>query len=661
MTLPSATRALLLAAAVDEGGIVDEVVSAARILTHGGFSFEEALEAAVEAGLVELDGISVRFCHPLMRSALYQAAGGVRSRAAHAALAAVLTAQPDRAIWHRAAALFGRDEQVASDLAGAASRALNRGASVAAVMELERAARLSEDPVRQGEWLLQAIGWAVDLDHDLARRLLHTVESLDLTPRQCEELVWLRETILEEGREWTGASGVRPFVKMAERACLDGNITRATEYLWQIARRCFWSTPDGEARRLVAAAADRLPVPDPDPRLIATLACAATIESGASILARLSRLPPDEADPAVAWLHGSAATAVGAFGQAAKLLNAAIDPLRSKGRLRTVVQVLVCQTLATRYTGEWQVAMQAAEEAAWLARETAQPLWMAAAHAVGAAVDGLRGDTSRAEARAAEAERVLRAASPNPMLAFVQLARGAAALSNSRYSEAFEHLWRVFDPADSAYHPVVRCWAAADLVEAAIHSGHHEQARAVMRELESLAARSPFPVLLAGLRYARPLLAQDDEAEALFQSGLGADLTDLVLTRERLQLAYGTWLRRHRRVVESRASLHAARDALDALGAVPWAERARQELRASGEPGHREPGAWERLTPQEQQIALMAADGLSNREIGQRLSLSHRTVGFHLYRIFPKLGIASRAELATMSSAGDSTAQHAGG
>jgi DNA-binding CsgD family transcriptional regulator len=141
-------------------------------------------------------------------------------------------------------------------------------------------------------------------------------------------------------------------------------------------------------------------------------------------------------------------------------------------------------------------------------------------------------------------------------------------------------------------------------------------------------------------------LARDDEAEALFLAGLEADLTDLVLIRERLQLAYGAWLRRHRRIIESRTWLRTARDALDALGAIPWAERARRELRASGETSHRhEPGARDRLTPQELQIALMAAEGLSNREIGQRLYLSHRTVEFHLYRMFPKLDIASRQEL----------------
>ena len=119
--------------------------------------------------------------------------------------------------------------------------------------------------------------------------------------------------------------------------------------------------------------------------------------------------------------------------------------------------------------------------------------------------------------------------------------------------------------------------------------------------------------------------------------------------RARLLLAYGAWLRRQRRVAESRAPLRAAREVFDALGAVPWGERARQELRAAGEASHhRTPRAWDRLSPQELQIARLAADGLSNREIGQQLYLSHRTVSSHLYRVFPKLGISSRSQLRTV-------------
>jgi len=147
------------------------------------------------------------------------------------------------------------------------------------------------------------------------------------------------------------------------------------------------------------------------------------------------------------------------------------------------------------------------------------------------------------------------------------------------------------------------------------------------------------------------MLATGD-AQALFDTALDTGLTAWPLHRARLQLAYGMWLRRRQRAGDSRAPLRAARDTFDALGADAWAERARRELRAAGERnGRPAPRVLDLLAPQELQIARLAAEGLSNREIGQQLYLSHRTVRNHLYRIFPKLGITSRTELAAVVGA----------
>ncbi len=151
-----------------------------------------------------------------------------------------------------------------------------------------------------------------------------------------------------------------------------------------------------------------------------------------------------------------------------------------------------------------------------------------------------------------------------------------------------------------------------------------------------------------GLRHARALLAEGSEATAdRFAEAFAADLGRWPFQRARLQLAQGQWLRRERRIAESRAPLRAAREAFDALGCSAWGDQARRELRASGESSRRraDPSARDELTAQELQIAQLAVEGLSNREIGQRLFVSHRTVGTHLYRIFPKLGITRRSEL----------------
>jgi len=166
--------------------------------------------------------------------------------------------------------------------------------------------------------------------------------------------------------------------------------------------------------------------------------------------------------------------------------------------------------------------------------------------------------------------------------------------------------------------------------------------------VEDAAGDSPGSWIALGLGHARALLAEDSEAEERFEEALHADLARWPFQRARTQLAYGQWLRRQRRVAESRDPLRAARDAFDALGCQAWGDQARRELRASGESSRRRvPEARDQLTAQELQIAQLAAEGLSNREIGQKLFVSPRTVSTHLYRIYPKLAISARSELAS--------------
>jgi ATP/maltotriose-dependent transcriptional regulator MalT len=264
----------------------------------------------------------------------------------------------------------------------------------------------------------------------------------------------------------------------------------------------------------------------------------------------------------------------------------------------------------------------------------------------------LRGDQDAAEARVAEVEQVVLPLGVSALLANVQLVRGVTTLTGGRYADAYAHLRRMFDPADAAFHPIERFDGIAYFVDAAVHSGNREEARALLQDVEAAAAQTPSPAIHQRLRYARPVLAGDEDAEALFLEALRAEQTLWPFLRAGLQLAYGEWLRRQRRVAESRAPLRAARDAFDVLGVIPWGERARRELHAAGESSRRRtPTAREQLTPQELQIAQIAAEGLSNREIGQQLFLSPRTVSTHLYRIFPKLGISSRSELGRVLSA----------
>jgi DNA-binding CsgD family transcriptional regulator len=193
----------------------------------------------------------------------------------------------------------------------------------------------------------------------------------------------------------------------------------------------------------------------------------------------------------------------------------------------------------------------------------------------------------------------------------------------------------------------MRCWLIGDLAEAAANTGRHDHALARLAEVEAAVGKHPETWVALELRYARAILATDPEiAAARFGDALSADLARWPFDRARSLLAYGRWLRRERRVADSRNPLRAARDIFDTLGCAEWGDQARRELRASGESSRRRDlSLRDELTAQELQIAQLAAEGLSNREIGQKLFVSPRTVSTHLYRIYPKLGISARSQL----------------
>ena len=644
--LPAHTRTLLLVVATNDGDSLGEALQAGATIAGRDLTVAD-LTPAIDARLVDADGLTVRFRHPLVRSALYQAAPLAQRHVAHAALAAALSEQPDRQVWHRVACATRPDDRLAGDLEAAAERAQRRGAANVALAALERAARFTADPFRRGVRLLRLAELAGELGRtDIVADAIAATSGLDLVPAERARLAWLRE--LYDPHAWSGADRLDTFAAIAEQMLDAGLPEEAFKALLTVAVRVHWSNADDAVRQRILDAADRLPFPADHPARIAVLGLVDPETRGAealSVIARHAIAPGD--DPALLRLLGSAATGIGAFDLAPAFLVGAVEGLRRQGRLGLLAQAQVSMAWSAVHTGSMRVGLPAAEEAGRLSEETGQPRWQAVARLAHASLEGLRGDEQRAEELVAAAEATLIPMGANPLLALAALARGKTALAAGRHSEAFDVLRHVFDPHDSAYMPYVRPWGLADIVEAAVHSGHDGEARAIVAEMEPIALRSRMPQLTVALDFARPLLASEAEAEAAYLAGLRGDLAGWPLMRARLLLAYGAWLRRRRRIAESRAPLRAAGEAFEALAIATWAERARQELRASGEAVRRgTPDARDELTPQEAQIAEMAADGLTNREIGQRLYLSHRTVGSHLYRIFPKLGVVSRAELA---------------
>ena len=425
--------------------------------------------------------------------------------------------------------------------------------------------------------------------------------------------------------------------------------------LWTVALRCWWSNPDAETRSLITSAADHLAVPDDDPELLVVFALAAPEERGAFVVERLDRIVAEPLSPLLAHLLGIAATGVGDFAAAERFLNAAIAALRAEGSLGLLAQALVSLAWTAVLRGNWRVAALSADEAVRLGEETGQPRWVAVAKTAAATLAAYQGALDQAEELVTSAEREFVPSSANPMLALVQLARGVACRSAGRPDVAYEQLSRIYDPTDVAYHPHVRAWALVDLVDAAVHSNHRTEVRDHFDEQAQLFGRTRSPLLKVHLAVAGAFLATGARAEEHFRNAFDDDQVASPFARARLQLAHGAWLKRHRRAADARPGLRAALEVFNALGAAPWAERARRELRASGETSRRAPQSvgWLALSPQELQIAELAAEGLSNKEIARQLFLSHRTVGSHLYRIFPKLGVTKRSHLQkALSSAG---------
>ena len=640
--LPTATRTLLLVAAVNDGEELPVTLAAAARMAGRPITLDD-LTPALVARLVESDGRTARFRHPLMRTAIRQRSSLAQRHAVHAALADALVDEPDRRVWHRAAGCIGTDDEVATELEAVADRAQRRGAVATAVAALERAADLSTQPDRRSERLLRAAELAFELGgNQLVARLLDDAR-LDVPVQRQTQLTWIRDSF-DEGLT-NVAEGMRTLADAAERVAAEGNTDLAMKFLGGAALRGWWADQPASPGEHVAAVAERIDVDAGDPRLLFVLAFAAPLSRGAVVLGRLRRSAGGEARSAhECRLLGNAATAVGDFELASILLADSLADLRVQGRLGLLARALTLQSWSAAQIADLSLAGPVAAEAARLAYETSQPVVHATARATQALVAALCGED--VEHFALQAEQVARPVGANAVLAAVQIARGAAALGHGRHAAAWDHLRRLHDPVDPAHHGTIRAFALGDLAEAAVHSGHVADARALMVELEELGLRTPSPALHVGLRHARALLADDADADRRYEEARAGELRRWPFAQARVQLAHGAWLRRQRRVAESRPLLRSAAETFDALGTVPWGDRARQELRASGERSRRRTGAAQhQLTPQELQIVQLAAAGLTNREIGEQLYLSHRTVSSHLHRIFPKLGVTSRAML----------------
>jgi DNA-binding CsgD family transcriptional regulator len=642
--LPGETRFVLLAAALDGAAPLEEVLAAASALRDAPLTLA-AFDPAARAGLVELEPGALRFRHPLIRSAVRQGSPPAAVIAMYASLATVV-ADPERRLWHRANAAVDADEELAAALEAHAAAVRGRGAPNAAGAALERAAALSPDARRRAERLVRAAEVAYEVGMvEAAETMLAAAEELGLPPLEAARLAWLRQMI--SGEVWTEAGAAGVFVGIAREMVAGGDADAALGSLVPIAHRCWWTRTRTRTREYVVEAALEIGFSTADPRVLAVIAMAHPEATGPQVRAEIGRVRPREVDdPRAAMNLGIAAEKTGDIGAASTFLGRAVEGLREEGRLALLAQTLTHQAWTAIHAGDWPTAVRAAAEGAALARETQQPQYRVTGQMVGALAVAHQG--GEVEPLLAGPERaLLGGGGGGPLLAPAHLARGAAALGEGRGEDAVHHLWPVFDKASPAYHRFMRWSGLLDLVEGSRGGPEAGRIDDLLAELEEVERTSGAPFLGVVLQCARAAHADDEAAPALQAEALASEqVAAYPFLRARTQLTVGRRLRHERREADSRAPLREALDAFDRLGAARWSERAREELRATGERTRpRTPEARDQLTAQELRIAELAAQGLSNREIGARLFLSHRTVGSHLYRTFPKLGITTRAQL----------------
>ena len=649
--LPEETQRLLLIAAAEMSGTHVNVRAAAEALVIPFDRFEQA----ENAGLVTIRP-AIRFRHPLLRTAVYNAALPSERRQVHHALAeaAGRTGQLDQRAWHLGVAADRPDEETARELEIAAERALGRGGCAASAAFFTRAAELSPDPSDRVERALAA-----------AQR--HLVAGFRVRARD----------VLAEF-----ASDVDDPLQHARAKRLDGAIRYAT------------GETSGTVSTLLEATAALAPLDVPEARSAALQALAAARIAGefgtvgeseldVSRAARALVLPPGTA-PTVGdlLLDGDVALFLDGHAAAVPLLRHALAALeadrstsaemlwwlsigcwaagvladdealrriatraegdaRAHGAMVPLTNALMFLGLAELFDGELPAARRHLEERAELMEAIGRPSDVGPLVALAW--------TGAEESVRSEATRLVEYAQSighGWMLAFASYAISVLELGLGNYTQAFHVSSKYYEE-----NPFLRVAVFPNLVEAAVRCGERAAAEDAIADFASRVLIDPTPLALGLVACGRALLADDGDASRLYTEALDhLGSTAGELPSARVRLLYGEWLRRQNRRIEARTHLRAAHESFCLMGAIHFAERARQELAATGERVHRH-GRRTDLTSQESRIALLASTGSTNQEIANQLYLSASTVDYHLRKVYRKLNVESRRQLARALSA----------
>ncbi|WP_394619505.1 LuxR C-terminal-related transcriptional regulator [Lentzea sp. JNUCC 0626] len=637
--LPGPCQSILLVAAADRFAGMDTVLRVARAVGAD----TSDLAAAERAGLISVADGELAFRHPLVRAAAYQCATHHQRLAVHRAFAEALTSPDvlDRRTWHLAAATTEPDEAVAAELERTALRAERRGGAMAVSAAYDRAGRLSVDPELKARRIAKAALAAYDAGKpDRAARLAVEVTSLTGDPGVLADATLLRGQIEYER---TSPEADAAFACRAARLVLVSDPERAVVMLTEM----ICAGRDAGALPLVAEGGSLMRSLELEAGSHARAAADALISWGEVLAGRPTAAPlrtmldiglEQDVDLMHRVVAGFSGLMLADDEATVAVMDLMLAEVRAIGALTWVPYAQEVAAFAQALRGEFLSAAACVAEAEALSSEFGMEMEVAVLRSTSVWLAAVTGDEDRCRALAAEVLPVLEGKHAVGS-AFVCWGLGLLDLAAGRYAAAFEALRKVCTgPARHDF--VIR--AVADLVEAAVRDGRAADVAEPFAALRQWASEVDSPAATALLRRCEALLADSEEH---FQASLAVGTGRF--DEARTHLLYGEWLRRRRRRGDARVHLEAALTGFTRCGAAIWRDRAATELGERPEQQLADDPLKD-LTPQEVQVVRLAAAGLSNKEIGAQLFLSPRTIGHHLYRAYPKLGVTRRIELAQL-------------
>ena len=653
--LPERTRRRLLLAALDGTNTVLSATSTPGDLD--GAVDDDVVEPAERAQLVSVapGQRELSFSHPLIRSAVVDLATSGERRSAHRSLAALPGTDPDARAWHLAEGAVGAHEGIAGLLEQSAYRVLHRGDAVAAVSTMLRSAELSVLDSSQARRLTEAAWIGADVTGALhaAPGILARAHQVDPELRGSLPAAVLAAFLLLNSDGDVDTAHRLLVGALSHHDSAPGPDPGADhvldEALHTLMLVCFFGDRP-ELWDAFDAAAGRLPDDVASLVALSAVTFADPLRATTASLARLDDVVAglgEESDPTRIVRVGIAANFVGRLDGCRGPLLRVIADGRGGGAVASAVSALLMLAVDEFVAGRWDEAQLLAEEGISLCDKHGYPMlawpgrYAQALLAAGRGDDELLGQLATAMRQWALPRRAMIVAT------YARHAGGVAALGRGDFDDAFALFAGINPPGLLAAHEAYVLWTVLDLVEAAVCSDRRDVAAGHLSALVATGAAEVSPrhaFLCAG---AAAMVAEGEASAGLFDAALAlAGPHRWPFDRARLELAHGQRLRRRHRVTRARIHLSSAAEIFEQLGARPWADRAEGELRATGQTRRpSEIGGTPALTSKEREIAMLAATGMTNRQIGQRLYLSHRTVSAHLYRVFPKLGITARAGL----------------